>query len=205
MAQPIQDPTVGTALQALFGLQGRVRPALEEFVIPVVNVANLARNAPPPVTGMATATCFVAGVAGQYPTLRFEVPGSILAELVYMEVQSGSAGLMGLAFRGNAATIAALAGSASKSFADGRLLSGSPGGLRYPAGALTYGTQAGLLASVHDEYQYEANAARKIDFPPGIVCGTGRPDVYGFIEFQFSTAAAQLNRFTLGWREYAVV
>jgi len=36
MAWPIQTPTLGSRLQALFRLQGRVRPRLDETIIPVV-------------------------------------------------------------------------------------------------------------------------------------------------------------------------
>lgn len=42
MAQQIQSPTIGSRLQRLLGLQGRVRPYLEESIIPTINVGDVA-------------------------------------------------------------------------------------------------------------------------------------------------------------------
>ena len=41
MSLPIQTPVVGQLLQRAFGIKGRVRPALDEIIVPVVNVADL--------------------------------------------------------------------------------------------------------------------------------------------------------------------
>lgn len=42
MSQPVQTPTIGSRLQRLLSLQGRVRPYLEESIIPTISVGDLA-------------------------------------------------------------------------------------------------------------------------------------------------------------------
>jgi len=203
MAQPIQDPTVGSALQRLFNLQGRVRPALEEFIIPTVQVAALEGHAPPPVTGLASCTAYVAATAGEYATLRFEVPGGILAELLEINVTAAADGSLSLANRGNAATVAGLAGTATKGYLDGRLLPGSTF-QGNPAGVLTYGTQAALIIGTPWIVRLQNGVPRTFALPRGLVLGTGVSGAYGFLELQFNVANAALTRCSLIWREYAI-
>lgn len=204
MAQPIQDPTVGGALQALFGLQGRVRPALEEFIIPTVRVADLSQGAAPGIRRRVACAIVQAAVAGEYFTARLEmIPGSIaVVRFVGMYPTSGTAGNLKMRFPGNAATIGALANTATKSYVDGRILAGSPGGQQNPAGVLTYATSAAAFAGVEARYPVPGTGLLLED--PGWVVGTGRADLYGFLEMQFSAVNEQVTG-TVVWDEYQIL
>lgn len=79
MPKPIQTPDVSTQLQRLFGLKGRVRPALDEIIIPVVNVASLElRAAPSPQKDFAV-NATIAAVVGEYGSVLFSVPAGTAA------------------------------------------------------------------------------------------------------------------------------
>jgi len=200
MAQPIQDPTVGMALQALFKLQGRVRPALEEFVLPTVVVASIAENSPPAAAGAAVLRFAQGAVAGEYGTWRFEVPGGSFAEVTRLTGQIGANGFIRLHFPGNAATIGPLAHTANKGFIDGRIINARG----QPASVLTYSTQAAALGSYEWVYPVTANQTFSIDMPQGLIVGTGDESTFGFLEGQFSAVNTAIYSMSLWWREYAV-
>lgn len=202
MAQPIQDPTVGTALQQLFGLQGRVRPALEEFIIPTVKVADLSLKTADPVIRHASCRTSVAAVAAERPVFRFESIGGTICVIRRIFLFSATAaGNPSFAFHGNAATLGALATTATKSFTDGRLLPGAPSGAQKPSGVLTIGTQPGSLGTVHWEGRMDASLGLEITPTRGWVVGTGRPGLVGFLEGQVAVNNIALA-VSMEWDEY---
>jgi len=205
MAQPIQVPLVGAALQEMFGLQGRVRPALEEFIMPVVLVGAIDAGAPPATSRTAIAAMVLGATAGERATWRFEVPPGSLAELLWMDASAPAAEVIKANFPGNAATIGPLANAAASEFIDGRVLAGAAGGGQVPSAVLTYGTQAAVLAKSVARFYLQADVPRRIDFPPGTIVGTARGDQYGFVEFQYAAANTALTAVTLAWREYSLV
>lgn len=202
MAQTIQDPGVGAALQRLFGLQGRVRPALEEFVVPTVQLADLSLGAPPPLIRHASCRTSIAAVAGERPVFRFESVGGMICVIrrIFLFSATGASN-PSFAFRGNAATLGALGTVATKSFTDGRLLPGTPWGAQQPSGVLTIGTQAGSIGTVHWEARMEAVGGLEIVPRGGWVVGTGRPGLVGFLEGQVATNNIALA-LSMEWDEF---
>lgn len=202
MAYPIQSPAVGTALQDLFGLQGRVRPALEEFIIPTVQVADIGQGSAPYVRRHAIARWYQAAVAAEYFTMRFEmIPGTI-AVVRHMQVTAGGTGSLRVNFAGNAATIAALATTATKGFTDGRILAGSAGGGQTPAGVLTYSTSAALVGTYQGQIRLTTTPYDL--YPDGWVIGTGASGLFGFLEFAFDNANQVVQGY-VEWDEYQVL
>jgi len=198
MAQPIQTPLVGSALQRLFGLQGRVRPSLEEFIVPTVQVANLDDGSPPNVSRTASSFGSQAAVAGEFGTFRLEVPPGTIAEVlaVYLPVPSAT-------FNLRIATTdapAALANTGSKRFWDGRLNFEN----QLPAGVLTFGTQVAALTTVIGLIPV-TTVENTIWTPPrGLIVGSGKQGQFGFFMIQNATANQALIA-TIVWREYALV
>lgn len=92
MSQPIQDPGVGTALQRFFRLVGRVRPSLEEYVIPVVSVGDISQNSEPAVSRLCIAQEFTGSVAPDFPTFRIEAQAGTVVRLrkLWFRTQSAS-------------------------------------------------------------------------------------------------------------------
>lgn len=74
MSQPIQRPDVSARLQDLFRLVGRVRPSLEEYIIPTVQVADLGMAAAPPIRRTGHWGGLTAGVAAEYTALQIVNP-----------------------------------------------------------------------------------------------------------------------------------
>lgn len=204
MTQPIQDPSVGVTLQNLFNLQGRVRPSLEEFVVPTVQIADLSGYARPPVTRRATCLINQNPVAGERFVMRFEaIPGTICV-LRRIRVAPSTQGNFSWQFVGNAATLGALGTTAVKSFADGRLLTGNPSGLQRPSGVLTTGTQVGGLATPQGQAIAPVTGL-VLDIPdPGWVVGTGNPSLFGFFEAQIATVNITVVG-SMEWDEYSVI
>jgi len=200
MAQPIQDPTVGGALQALFSLQGRVRPALEEFIVPTVRIADLSQGATPAISRHASAAFNQAAVAGEHAQLRFEMIPGALAVIRRLHLVADTDTMIRINFPGNAATLGALGTVAAKGFTDGRVLAGSPGGEQNPAAVLTYGTAVAPLGAFQVFFQALATEEVNIE-PRGWVVGTGRPDLYGFLELDTYSLNVQL-RGSIEWDEY---
>ena len=197
MAIPIQVPTVGAALQRLFRLQGRVKPALEEFILPVVKIADLSRSEPPPLTRGATARFFRAAVALEFGTFRFEIPGEMIAHVraLYL-TPNGSAGSFRFHF---GSTIPAPSGTAQKSFTDLRLLQLG----QSPAGVLTFGTQVAVLTPLQFQVAAEDLLTYKLE-PDSWIVGSGVPGVFSFLEGQFSVLNTAINVSML-WDEYPIV
>lgn len=200
MGQAIQRPDIGAALQRYFALVGRVRPELEEFVLPVVSVGDLAAGGAPPVVRRVTASFSQAAVAAQVFQARFEIPGSMLAVIRQVNINAPGGAALNIRFHqaGNVATIGAQANTAPKSFTDGRLLEEN----QLAGGVLTFGTQAAALATT--ESLYRVYAAQSLVLTPDWVVGTGRADLFGFLEFESNTANAAVAG-TLMWDEYQIV
>jgi hypothetical protein len=98
---------------------GRYRPQLDEVIVPVAVVAELAETGELPIQRRATATGTVPAVPAQQAYIRFETPPGIIARIdhVIMRPTSGSSvGVFGFG-----STLAAPGTLAVKQFMDGRL------------------------------------------------------------------------------------
>lgn len=193
MPKQIQNPTVGQILQRAFGLQGRVQPALDEIVVPVVSIGDLGQGNVPPVTGRATSWAFENPGAGDYARARFEVPGSIVALIEAVHVRLSASGNFGVRFTN---TGAAIGTAQPKSYADGRL---TTAGLS-PAGVLTAGQDPAALAGRQANYWATTDG---ISLFPNWIVGSGDPGQFGFIEFAPGTAATAMS-LNIQWREYRI-
>lgn len=198
MATPIQDPTVGSALQRLFKLQGRVRPMLEDFVVPVVTVGSAEGHSLPSVSATAGARHFQAGVAGEYATARFAVPAGMVAQIHKITMVSSVQTTLLLKAETPPATGSAYANTADKNYQDGRLLAQG----FTPGVVITYGTRAAplgspLIASV------TVPTTGLVWEPERMIIGSGRPDQAGYFQLQFNTLAVQMTA-SWEWTEYAV-
>lgn len=190
MAEPIQNPRVAQALQSAFNIVGRLRPQLEEFVVPTVLLGDLGQNQPPYVSRHAVFNVSAAaGGVGNRFTARFEVPAGALARVDRIHLQSSvNPNNLRVHFPGNAATIAAQATVSPKRYADGRLLPGSATPSA-PASVFTHGAPAAALGTVDAAYRLPTENGGMIDLRPnGWFVGTGVQGLVGFMELQLSVA-----------------
>ena len=204
MAEPIQNPLVGQVLQSAFGLQGRVRPSLETFVIPTVSLGDLSLGMTPDVARSASAFIDIAAVVGEQATLRFESIGGVICAIRQIHLFGDDDFTFIWAHRGNAAAIAALGTTEDKGFCDGRLLAGAPSGAQAPSGVLTDGTQVAALANPTGSIRVLATAGLVGFRPNNWFVGTGRPGLVGFLEMQCNTANSRI-RGSIEWDEYPAV
>lgn len=112
MSQPIQRPDVSQRLQELFRLVGRVRPSLEEYVIPTVQVADLGVAAAPPVRRVVQIGGLRAAVAGEHGIVRIGNPAGSnnIIQLKWWDTKPAAASTMYMAFvEGTLASSAAIA------------------------------------------------------------------------------------------------
>jgi hypothetical protein len=124
MTLEIQNPRAGAALTDAFDLKGRVRPELEEFIVPTVLVADVSASAPPAV--QRTATCYFseAAVAGQRTCFQFICPPGTLAVIKRVSFFTNSlsaARSWFLIFSGNSPLLGKPTNQADMKFTDGRL------------------------------------------------------------------------------------
>lgn len=197
MTIPIQTPRPGQLLREAFGLRGSVKPVLEESIVPVVNVADLALASTIPIRRQAVARFFQAAVAGEYPVIEIATPAGIIARILKAFLWSGSAGDLYIS-HGNALG-ATPAIAISSRFLDWRLLSPN---FTNPAIIPTRGTDAAGLTSFQEVYRLAtANAPLEIDWTRigGVVIGG--TSTTGYWQLQAATANVTLNG-SIIWEEY---
>ena len=202
MALPIQRPEIGAALQKLLGLQGRVQPKLDEFVIPTISVGALDLGSAPPVVRKAVVSINESAVALQRFVGRFEaVPGTICVLRKINLFSSAGAANFSCRFPGNATTVGPFANLRTSAFTDGRLLAGSGGGAQGPSGRVTTGTQAATLGAMTFQVRIPADGL-SYDIPGnGWVIGNGL--IEGFMDFQIALDNSTIQG-SIEWDEYAL-
>lgn len=85
MSKQIQTPEVGSALQSLFKLVGRVRPQLEEYVMPVVLVGDVGAASPPAVRRIYRAGGLTAAAGANFAQYTLFNNGANLVQLLSFE------------------------------------------------------------------------------------------------------------------------
>lgn len=196
MSQPIQVADIGSALQYLFRLQGRVRPALEEFIVPTVLVGDVSQSSPPFVSRRATAQYFINATVGEKATMLFRAPANTLAVLHRIRAMADTT--KGHLIANFGQTISDPAGVNTTELTDSRqrALSGQA------VCSFLAGTQVAALPSASFRRPLVADTPVDIDLTPGwAVGGLGVPDA---VELQFTTANVQLVG-TFEWTEYVLV
>jgi len=200
MAQPIQTPVPGTLLTNAFGLTGRVRPFLEEFIVPTISLGDLSLSLAPGIVRHACALIQEGAVAGERWVCRFEAPPGVIAVIRQVAIKSsGGATNLSAVFRGNAPTISP-ANACAKGYTDGRLLPGS-GTTQTPMCILLSDTQVAAVGSV--TFQVPVPAEGLVYLPPGgWVVGGGMHDS-GYIEMNMPVNNVQAQG-GIEWDEYQI-
>lgn len=201
MSQVIQTPKVGELLTDAFGLKGRVRPSLEEYIVPTISLGDLSLSIAPGPVRHAAALINQAAVAAQRWVARFEAPPGVLCVIRQIAIRS-SGGLTQLSaqYVGNVPTITP-GTTCAKSFTDGRLLVGS-GTTQTPSGILLSGTQVAALAA--PVFQVSVPAEGLIYLPPGGWVVGGGAGASGYLEMQMPVV--NITAFGgIEWDEYQVL
>lgn len=203
MSQKIQRPGVGAALQSFFRLTGSVAPTLEEFILPVVVVADIAKqeNFVPPLRRHCAVMVNQAAVTDEGFQARLEVPPGIIADITRVAFVSTAPFKINAAFDASFVTppVTVVEGV----FTDSRI-GGVAGGV-IPSSKLLVGTDTGTVVgsrwSLHFDPLVEAQAAYH---PQGWLIGFGDPDNFGFLEFASDVDNLAI-RINLEWDEYLIV
>jgi hypothetical protein len=201
MPQPIQNPALGQVLQRAFNLVGRVRPYLDEVIVPVVSLGELGEGSAPPVIRSAAAQYTLGGGgAGTFQVGRFEIPGNNIATIDRIAVTAAAQTYFLI---NHGSSITAPANTADKAYKDGRLLEVG----ETPAGVVTYENAAAVLGTLQERYLVDnlVQPGLVVPFPPGkTIVGSGRPGQFGFLEWGLLAANTAI-RLTIHWTEYQLV
>ena len=206
MPLEIQNPRAGQALTDAFDLRGRVRPELEEYIVPVVSIGDLSAGSPPAVQRTATAYFSQDAVSGQRCCVQFIVPGGTLAVIkrvsFYGVVTATDAWF--ILFSAASAALGKPASEANSSFTDGRLQQTGV----IPSCQLWFGTKVSTLNAdwalpLFMTDQTYGSAQAVYEPTGGWVVGSGAPGVSSYLEGAFDgTNMAQAC--VLEWEEFLV-
>jgi len=197
VSQSIQEPGVGQALQAAFNLQGRVRPVLEEYIVPTVMIADFSAQASGvPLARSAAARLTVGATIGEMATMRFEMPAGMLAKIVRFHAFPSADGNLAFSFSSAGAPQAV---PFIADFLDGRLVQLG----QTPVAGATGGTQIGTIAPISLMYRAQNAIGGLTLEPEHWVVGSGVPGQFGFFEAQLTNVNSQCQ-FAMEWIEYPV-
>lgn len=199
MAKDIQSPTVSQALQQAFRLQGRVRPSLDEIIVPTISVGAVGQGVTPGVSFKAAGRVSVAaGGAGTNSQMRLECPGSILLRLDRVIMAAGATGAfffgLGATFPTDPTT------QGNHQFLDGRLRQGlglEPAGVVLGDSAAAAGPTG---APVRIPYLSTAGAVTWT--PNNLIVASGDPNNFAFLECSFGTNNTATDVY-FEWTEFA--
>jgi len=195
MPVPVQNARASAALQAEFNTVGRLRTSIDETIVAVAVVANLAEQSGATVVRRAAANCQQAAVAGERFVARLELPTGVLGRIRRVFVRNNSANRIMSVFFGS--SVAVPANTGTKAFMDGRLRASG----QIPAGVLTFDTQVAALATVHTTI-YSTLPTNPVwetmDWP------FGATNAFDFVEFVNETAN-ELITFSIEWDEFPPV
>jgi len=196
---PIQDGgLIATRLQRLLRTQGRLAPELEEFVLPVIQVANLSEGGAPPVSRSAVMNTTLGAVAGEFGQMRLSAPPGILAVVKKFKFKPNSV-LDVLVFFGTSLAVANLPNAHIPSFTDGRLRDSLD---TDPSAQILSGNQAAGFVTTNWRYTAQDTPNDDWVYPstPWVV-GTGTQGTTGHLEFQLGTANVAAG-VVIEWEEY---
>ncbi len=207
MTYEIQNSRASAALTDAFDLKGRVRPELEEFIVPVVSVGDLAAGSPPAIQRTATAYFSQIAVSGQRACFQFIVPGGTVAVIKRVQFYGivSATDAWFLLFSAASAALGKPANQATMSFTDGRL---QQTGVE-PSCQLWSGTKVSTLNADWAIPQFAPidatySSAECVYQPTsGWVVGSGKLGVSSYLEGAFDgTNMAQAG--VLEWEEFQV-
>lgn len=189
MTWEIQNPRAGQTLTQAFDLKGRVRPELEEFIVPVVQVASLDMGAPPAIQRTCTYYATQDAVAGQRFAFQLAVPPGTISVIKRIMLYGLPAAprVLFARFAGATATLSTPGTVAGSCFTDGRL---AQTGVQ-PSSTLHSGTRVSNVADADWALPLYLNevtwnsAAREFIPNWGWVVGSGNTEDSGFLEGTF--------------------
>lgn len=199
MTLEIQNPRAGQALTDAFDLRGRVRPELEEFIVPVVTVGSLDMGLPPAVQRSVTYYAAQSAVAGKRFVFQLAVPPGVITvikRLLLFGITSSPRPLLAR-FAGGTSGITTPATTAGSCFTDGRL---AQTGVE-PSSKLYYNTQTDNISGSDWALPLYLNNATwnsgAREFVPngGWVVGSGNTQEPGYFEgtFDFVNTAIHMT------------
>ena len=189
MTLEIQNARASQVLTDAFDLKGRVRPELEEFIVPTAQIADLSAGLPPAVQRTATYYVAQAAVSGQRFVFQLAVPPGVITVVKRMMLYGITASPRPLLakFAGNTSGITTPATTAGSCFTDGRLAQTGA----QPSSKLYYNTQVSNIAGSDWALPLYLNnatwnsAAREFEPKWGWVVGSGNNEQYGYFEGTF--------------------
>jgi hypothetical protein len=192
MPLPIQTPKVTEAVHREYGIVGRYRAQIDEVVVPVVQVANLAAETAPLVR-TAVSRFTQGAVVGERTTWRLETPAGVYCIVEGMGWAAGGATDVDVFF---GSSIPAPAAIAPETFVDGRLRESG----QAPAATLAFGTQVAALAVAHLRFDGGSTLLPVPNVIPGSGWTIGRPNAIDFLECQCTSGNIAFSVW-MQWRE----
>lgn len=202
MPTKIQRPGVAEALTRAFGIVGRMRPALDEVIVPTVSIGDLSRGGPPPAARQSVSSFTAAAVPTEKLFWRLDVPPNMIAVIEAITLHATGACNLKVNFPGNAAILPAGPNAANESLTDGRVAGQFAG----PGCALTWGSGPGGLGTAWSYQQYLGPASDPpvvIRPHPAWVVGSDEGN-YQFLEMALDTINVGLDALAIEWVEYGV-
>lgn len=196
----IQSPDVATRVRNFFGIKGKYRPEVEEFIVPTIQVGDLSVPGLPPITRHASVGFDVGAVVGEYFTFRLLAPEGVLCVITDLNLVPALAGA-GSHIRASFVTLAGLAPAAA-GFTDHRLTSGQRFPIEVPAAQAAVGTFVMPIAPIIWRTILTDNEDNHIE-PKGWVIGTGKPGVGASLMIQSAALNLRIHG-SVQWDEYQV-
>lgn len=207
MTYEIQNNRPAAALTEAFDLKGRVRPELEEFIVPTVLVADVSQNSPPAIQRAVTAYWSQAAAIGQRSCFQFHCPGGTLAKI--KRISFFSTGLTAadawfLLFSGSTLAGGISGSTATSSFTDGRLQQTGVA----PSCSITYGTRVSAVPAdwaIPLFMTDQTYGSAQVAFEPqwGWVVGSGLQGITSYIEASFD-GVNMPSASVMEWEEFQV-
>lgn len=189
MTWEIQNPRAGQTLTQAFDLKGRVRPELEEFIVPVVQVGALDMGSPPAIQRTCTYYAAHAAVSGRRFVFQlFVPPGTIcvIKRIMVYGIVSAPRALLAR-FSGKTSSISTPLSTAGSCFTDGRLAQTGA----EPSSKLFYGDRVSNIADSDWALPLYLNmvtwdsGAREFSPNWGWIVGSGNTEDSGYLEGTF--------------------
>ncbi|GMR14266.1 MAG: hypothetical protein BMS9Abin29_2511 [Gemmatimonadota bacterium] len=194
MAFQINTPRPGEALGREFGLRGRIRPQLEEFIVPTVQIADLSSLGLPSPTRRCSAAFYQPAVVAEAATWSIEMQPGSMAVLKSFFFRPTAADQIRAEFLQSVGVPGSLAASG---FSDARLTVAG----EIPWGQLLYGTAIPAIAT---EWRGAANTDGFVYQDPGWIVYNPIGGVNPVSIWFQSETINQAVRGGIEWVEYAL-
>lgn len=197
MSIRIQGPDVARRVAEFFGVRGKYRPEVEEFIVPTVQVGDLSVPGLPPVSRHASCRINVAPTAGEYSMFGLAALPGLICVITDIDVFSSVANSVVADFRDERAMTPLTA-----FFTDNRLTLGQRFPAQVPAAVIGANTEVMILAQQAWGATLPASIPRHFS-PKGWVIGSGLAGGTGHLHLSLTTVNVGLFG-SVEWDEYEV-